>query len=105
VMPLTMSSLMRRPFATRPFLKGFDIQRFHPTRLIVVFFIMDSLMAFLDHTFIIMLIRINSSLSLVNFVLPFFVLSFLLATSGLDHNKPGVEVLILLFENLHGFFH
>jgi hypothetical protein len=70
-------------------------------RLITVLLILS-----LDSAFIILLMRIDRPLSMVNSVSPFLLalfcaFSFLLATSGLGYSESSIEFLILLPKDFH----
>jgi hypothetical protein len=117
IMPLTTRPLMSRPLMTRPFPMLSAVWRLYTVRLIVVLFIMDRPVASLDYALVILLIRINRLLSLENSISPFLLASFcaflfLLDALGLGYSELDVEVLILLLEVLvllpeefHGFYH
>ena len=107
---LTTRLLMKRLLTVRPFPKRSAIKGLPPTRFTGWFFLMVPLASPLDYALIILEIRISNPFSLANFVLlfflaPFLVFFFLLIALGLSCNEPGIEILILLLEDLHRFCH
>ena len=64
----------------------------------------------LDCAFVILDIKISNPFFLMNsisllFFVPFHVLFFLLAAPGISCSEPGIEILILLPEDLYRFYH